>query len=517
MTYDAIVIGSGFGGAFAALPLVEAGAKVLMLERGDWVPRSSGNWLPQGTLELTPFFSSETPYRVLAGGRASTTGMCECVGGPSVFYGGVSFRMRPADFLEKSEIIGESGARWPLGYADLERHYERAEQILQVTGETGQDPTEPPGFRKYPRQSAKPTGTACMVADAGRALGLRPFLLPLAIHSGNEGGRTGCAACATCDSFACAVSAKNDLATTVLPGLMRKGLELRSNTVAVRLVAEGRRIAAVECVDKKGGGRLKLRADTFFLAAGALATPHLLLASNLHDLNPAGPMVGRYLTRHCNGIVFGVFPKLPDRGEHFHKQYGFHDFYFGHPGITEPRGMLGSIQQVQTPPPALVRTYVPAWTHPIVRLLIPRMTGLLVMAEDQPRMENGVSIDRARTDRFGMPQLEIRHVHTGRDLAARRALYGQAGRILRKAGARLLYSHDIRTFSHATGTVRLGDDPRSAPLDPLCRFRGVDNLLVVDASVMPTSGGVNPSLTIAANALRVGAAVARGMLAAVES
>jgi hypothetical protein len=181
-------------------------------------------------------------------------------------------------------------------------------------------------------------------------------------------------------------------------------------------------------------------------------------------------VVGRYLTRHCNGIVFGVFPKLPDGGENFHKQYGFHDFYFGHPGITNPPGMLGSIQQVQTPPPALVRSYMPAWTHPLFRLLIPRTTGLLVMAEDQPRFENAMSLDRTQSDRFGMPQLQIHHVHTARDLAARKALYRQAGRILHKAGARFLSTHNIRTFSHATGQCAWGGS--GAPLDPLCRFRG---------------------------------------------
>ena len=80
--------------------------------------------------------------------------------------------------------------------------------------------------------------------------------------------------------------------------------------------------------------------------------------------------------------------------------------------------------------------------------------------------------------------------------------------IFRHAGAPISYVHQIKTFSHAVGTVRFGDDPSSSVLDPYCRFRGVDNLHVVDASFMPTSAGLNPSLTISANALRVGAAVA---------
>jgi len=132
------------------------------------------------------------------------------------------------------------------------------------------------------------------------------------------------------------------------------------------------------------------------------------------------------------------------------------------------------------------------------------------MAEDQPRFENGVEVDWSRRDRFGLPQLRITHRYTPRDEAALRALVGQARRILKEAGAWLTYVQPIRTFSHALGTVRMGLDPSTSALDADGRLRGTDNLYVVDGSAFPTSGAVNPSLTIAANALRVGSRIAAG-------
>ncbi|MCG3118964.1 MAG: hypothetical protein ALAOOOJD_01260 [bacterium] len=230
----------------------------------------------------------------------------------------------------------------------------------------------------------------------------------------------------------------------------------------------------------------------------------MLLASDLQNLNPAGDTVGRYLMRHCNAIVFGFFPRRPNPDKQFHKQLGIHDFYFGHPSIKHPAGKLGSMQQLQTPPVGLVQAHLPKplgqWLSPAVE----HLTGLLVMAEDQPQYDNHVAIDHSRTDRYGLPQLTVTHHYTARDVAACQALIKKARQILRKAGAVFCYVHQIKTFSHAVGTVRMGKDATTSPLDEFCRFRGVENLYVVDASFMPTSAGLNPSLTIAANALRVG-------------
>lgn len=502
--YDAIIIGSGFGGALTAHALVNAGKKVLLLERGDWVQRGPHNWAPNASVDLTPFYSLESPYRILAGGNKAEMGAYSCVGGPSVFYGGVSLRFREADFNLDPAMVGDSNAFWPYQYADLEPYYTRAEKILNVAGETQTDPTEPSRSAPYPQPLNALSQTSEMIAQSARALNLRPFRLPLAINYASNHQRTACVACTTCDTFACAVEAKNDLATCVLPPLLARGLTLKTNMVTTRLLAENGRLTTVECFDKSTNQKLFFHAETFVLAAGALGSPHLLLASDLQNLNPAGDTVGRYLMRHCNAIVFGFFPRRPNPARQFHKQLGIHDFYFGHPSIKHPAGKLGSMQQLQTPPVGLVQAHLPKplgkWLSPAVE----HLTGLLVMAEDQPQYGNHVAIDRSRTDRYGLPQLTVTHHYTARDVAACQALINKARQILRKAGAVFCYVHQIKTFSHAVGTVRMGKDAATSPLDEFCRFRGVENLYVVDASFMPTSAGLNPSLTIAANALRVG-------------
>jgi choline dehydrogenase-like flavoprotein len=322
-------------------------------------------------------------------------------------------------------------------------------------------------------------------------------------------GRQECVRCTTCDTFACALGAKNDLVACVLSDLVARGLRIEANTVATRLLHERGRIAGVECRHKGTDRVSHVRASLFVLSAGALGSPHLLLASGLDRVNPAGHLVGRNLMRHCNAIAFGVFPRRPNKRQQFHKQIGIHDFYFGGPGISTPAGKLGSIQQLQTPPVALVRSEVPRPLAPLVGPVVEHITGLLVMAEDQPQLANGVAIDSSDRDCFGLPRLVVEHRYSARDYAARHALLAKAKKVLWRAGARFTYVHDIKTFSHSVGTARFGTDPDASVLDPFCGFRGIENLFVVDASFMPTAGGVNPSLTISANALRVGDEITR--------
>ncbi|HSR41099.1 MAG TPA: GMC oxidoreductase, partial [Longimicrobiales bacterium] len=245
------------------------------------------------------------------------------------------------------------------------------------------------------------------------------------------------------------------------------------------------------------------------LAAGALGTPQLLLASGLEERIPTGHAVGRYLTRHCASIVFGCYRRLPDEGRLFHKQLGFNDFYFGDPRGRAPGGKLGNIQQVQSPSRGTVRTALPRPIPWLLGPLLRRATGLLVLAEDQPRRENHVELDHRERDRFGLPRLVVRHAYSDRDLRARAALADRAREIHAEGGAIFCYEHRIDTFSHALGTVRMGDDEDGDPLTPEGRYRGLENLWVADGSAFPTSAGVNPSLTIAAVGHHVGAGVAR--------
>ncbi len=498
----ALVIGSGFGGTMAAHALLDAGWQVTLVERGGWVPRGPENWLPQSVGTMGPHYAGEGLYRDLSRERPRAIGTFHCVGGPSVFYGGVSLRFRERDFEPVPAIDGDSGAAWPFDYAALEPFYDEAERLIGVAGQAGTDPTEPPRSAPFPAAPMPWAPVTERIAGAARDLGLHPFPLPLAINASGRPGRTDCIACATCDGFACAIEAKNDLATTMLRPMQARGLDLVSDTAITRLEHDAGRIVAAHGVHLPSGRAVRLEAPWIVLGAGALATPHLLLASGLDAVNPAGDAVGRYLTRHKNEILLGFFARRPDPERRFHKQLGIHDLYFGAPDGRGPAERLGGLQQLPTPPVALARDGLP-WALKPLAPLVSHLTGLLVIAEDQPRRENRVWLGDGK-DAVGMPELLLRHAYTARDLDATAVLRDTARRVLRRAGALFVYRHVIDTYSHALGTVRMGRDPRTAPLDGDGAFRGVDNLLVVDGSTLPRAAGVNPSLTIAANALRMG-------------
>src|SRR5690606_4994326 len=133
------------------------------------------------------------------------------------------------------------------------------------------------------------------------------------------------------------------------PALLRRGMELRTRTVATRLLAAGGRVEGVECRDEASGGRVDYAADRVVLAGGALASPHLLLASGLQERNPGREVVGRYLMRHCNAFVYAFFPRAPNPEAIHHKQVAIHDFYFGDRSEDAPPGKLGNLQQVMHP------------------------------------------------------------------------------------------------------------------------------------------------------------------------
>ena len=501
--YDAIIVGSGPGGALAAAGLVAAGARVLMIERGTWVARGPDNHLPGAIAMLSPHYSTATPYAADTDAGRHLAGAFHCVGGQSVFFGAVAFRYRASDFAPDAGASG-SGARWPFGYAELEPWYREAERLMGVSGDAGADPTEPPRSSGFPQESPPLSPAGQRLHDAARRLGLRPFRPPLAVMRPG-GQRPACVGCDACNGHACAVSAKGD-ASTVVAGLLGLGLELWTRTAVVRILSEGGRVTGVETVKPGGGSARRVYADNVILAAGALATPHLILASGLHTHNPGARVVGRYLTRHCNAVVCGVFADAPGGGRMSYKEFAVHDFYHArHPGL----GPLGSIQQ-EAVPAAMLEHELPPALRPLGRRILPHLAALIVMTEDEPVQANRVALDRRQVSAIGLPGLRIHHRYTPRDLGRRQLLIAEARRILAEAGAIASVWRPIDTFSHALGTVRMGVDPSTSALDGDGRFRGFANLYVADGSALPTSAAVNPSLTIAAHALRLASRLAGG-------
>ena len=189
--YDLLVIGSGFGGAMAAAPAVLAGKRVLMIDAGTFVARGPANWSAAGFSEATPYFRRDDPFHVAAGGKGATLGQYLCVGGASVFYGGVAMRMRERDFAPDADIDRQSGAAWPYRYADLEPYYAQAEALLDVAGSSGDDPTEPPRSTAFPQAPAPLAPISSRLVDAARSLGANESTRTTSSRSGSLACRCG--------------------------------------------------------------------------------------------------------------------------------------------------------------------------------------------------------------------------------------------------------------------------------------------------------------------------------------
>ena len=491
MSYDVLIVGSGFGGAAAAMRLAQAGMKVLIVERGDRPKRDDDDWDARQIL-ITQRYRSRSPLSVRQYGRSrySPLQSSAVLGGNSVFYGGASLRLREADF-----------AAWPISYEELEPYYCTAEEQLGVHGAEG-GRSEPPRSRPYPHEPVDLATPAQRILNAGEKLGLKPFRIPLAINFRDE-AKPLCIRCTTCDGFPCKIEAKNDVNGTLLRAAQSSGAEVVTGLIADRFLEEAGRISALECVEATSGQRRQLRGDRYILAAGAIGSAATLLRSGLDRFSD---LLGRGLMRHCNAVVTGIFPFQTNRAREFHKQICFDDFY--EQERTLSGRATGIIQDIYTPAAEVIRHFAPFGARHVAGAATKYMQNLLCIAEDEPTAANRVHLSPNETDPYGLPTVRVDHTYSEGDLRRRDHLVAGARRILKAAGALVTRVHEIDTFSHAIGGAPFGSDPEASVLDGDCRLRGVNNLWVTDGSFMPTAGAVNPSLTITANALRVADRVA---------
>ncbi len=483
--FDVIIVGSGFGGGTVAYALSRAGLNVLLVERGGWPHRDETDWNGRAIL-LEGRYRGDSVVRVrqLGASDAVDTFPNQVVGGNSIFFGGAALRLRASDF-----------GRWPIGYADLEPHYGAAEALLEVHGRGGEDPCEPPRSSAYPYQPPPLTAPARRILDAGRQLGFHPFQLPIALnHSGTREPK--CIRCFTCDGFPCRIGAKNDVTQTALAKADPEHLAVVARMTVTRLIERDGRIDGVEAVDRDSQRRFVLRARLTVCSGGAIGTPALMLRSGLDRLDVSGAL-GRYLMRHCNAMIGYVFPFRTNPEQVNHKQICISDLY---ESVRARDGTaLGVIQDMCMPPREVVRALGPVGFRWAAAASANLIQTLLCVAEDEPQAENRVTLD------LDVPL--VRHEYAAGDGRRRDELVRVARRILRKAGGLVGKVRPIDSFSHAVGTARFGRSAADSVLDVDCRFWALPNLFVVDGSFMPTSGGVNPSLTITANALRVAARI----------
>jgi choline dehydrogenase-like flavoprotein len=511
--YDVLVIGSGPGGASTAARVAETGKRVLILERGDFLPRERDNWSTQAVFGDAKYTADETFYDLHD--RPFRPELHYYVGGSSKVYGAALIRLLPSDFGEIQHLGGVAPA-WPLSYQDLEPYYVRAEHLFWVHGQHGEDPFAGPSSRDYKYPPIRHERRIQQLSDGLEELGLHPFHLPMGVQlTQDEQGRptadSPCIRCDRVDGFPCLVGAKADAEWAVIrPALAaHPNLTLMRRTRAERLLTDagGRSVTGVAAT-LPDGSRHVFTAGIVVLSAGAILSAALLLKS-ASDQHPAGlanssDMVGRHYMRH-NNLALIAFSREPNPTV-FQKTLALNDFYGPGEHWQYPMGhiqMLGKSDdwQLKGAAPRGLGWAPSAPYGEVARHSI----DFWLSSEDLPLGGSRVMLRRA-----GAIRLALQPGNNTESLTRLRLTFqdmlGKLG-MVNTTFVRSLYLHkafDAAATAHQAGTARFGTDPASSVLDVYCKAHDLDNLYVVDASFMPSIGAVNPTLTIIANALRVG-------------
>ena len=489
--YDVVIIGSGAGGGTMAQALSGTEARILIVERGDFVPREEANWSPEAVWKQLRYRTRERWLD--ARGREFLPYTHYCVGGNTKFWGSVLYRLRREDFKAVEHADGTSPA-WPIDYDALEPYYDRAERLYHVHGQHGTDPTEP-SREPFPFAAIAHSAGMAAIVEELRRQGLHPSPLPLGLI--RPGERDGCVLCGTCNSFPCKMHAKSEAdICAIRPAMSRPNVDLWTSARARRLVTDptGRRVQAVDV--EHGGRTRRVHGSLFVVSCGAVNSAALLLRST-DDAHPNGlanssGLVGRRYMAHLATMMQGFHP-FRRNATVFQKTVAINDFYLPGPGRRYPLGQIQSQGRTHGVMAQTVVPWIPLWAY---EAWVTRGVDWLVMSEDLPREENRVTVTSD-----GRIQLHYRP----NNVWAHRRLVRETARMLRRLGfwVVMTHSHGSRNTTHQCGTLCFGIDPATSVLDPWCRTHDVDNLYVVDASFFPSSAAVNPGLTIAAQALRV--------------
>ena len=505
--YDVIVIGTGAGGGTIAHTLAPTGKRILLLERGDFLPREMGNWDPTTVFLDGRYQSPETWYD--ADGKAFAPQVHYYVGGATKMYGAALYRLRPEDFGEIRHVDGLSPA-WPMDYAEFEPWYTKAEWLYQVHGRHGDDPTEGPWSRDYPWPPVSHEPRIQQLHDDLSAAGYKPFHAPCGILLDEaDRARSACIRCSWCDGYPCLVHAKSDAETlAVRPIMDQPNVDLLVGAEVLRLEtdASGRTVTGV--VVERGGALETYAADIVVLSAGASNTAKVLLRS-ASDAHPNGlangsDQVGRNYVFHNSKAVV-AFSREPNLTL-YQKTMALNDFYLPTPGYEFP---MGNIQMVGKSKPAMYRgeepmltKLAPTWT---LEEVSNHVVDFWLTTEDLPLPENRVTVDKDGA-------IHLAYRMTNQPEAD--MLYKELKTILNHAGMAEHHVLDKNIYSsmdipaagvaHQSGTARFGSDPSTSVLDTDCKAHELDNLYVVDTSFFPSIGAVNPALTAMANAIRVG-------------
>jgi choline dehydrogenase-like flavoprotein len=505
--YDVIIIGTGAGGGTLAHTLASSGKQILLLERGNFLPREMANWDPGPVFVEGRYISKDTWYD--ADGSAFQPQVHYFVGGATKMYGAALYRLRPGDFGELKHVDGVSPA-WPVSYDDFEPYYTKAEWLYEVHGEHGADPTEGHWSKQYPWPAVSHEPRIQQVFDDLSQGGYHPFHAPCGILLDEENpAKSTCIRCTWCDGYPCLVHAKADAETiAVRPILDLPNVTLLLDAEVTKLETDAAGSTVTGVVVSRAGQTETYEADIVALSAGAANSAKLLLLS-ANDKHPNGlangsDQVGRnYMFHNCKAIV-ALSKELNETI--FQKTLAINDFYFAWDDYQWPAGniqMIGksNAQAMKGEEPKLTKL-APRWS---LSDTAEHAVDFWLTTEDLPLAENRVTVG-------GDGNVRLAYKSTNDDEADR--LYHELKKVLNHVGLAQHHVLDknfymdmnipIAGCAHQAGTCRFGTDPGTSVLDTNCKAHELDNLYVVDTSFFPSIGAVNPALTAMANAIRVG-------------
>ncbi|MCG7208268.1 GMC oxidoreductase [Streptomyces arenae] len=512
--YDVIVIGTGAGGGTLAHRLAPSGKRVLVLERGGYLPRERDNWDSTAVFVKAKYRAPE--FWLDRHGKEFPPEVNYYVGGNTKFYGAALFRLRPEDFGELRHHDGVSPA-WPIGYDDLEPYYTQAEHLYLVHGRHGEDPWEGPCSAQYAYPPVEHEPRIEQLSMDLEKQGLHPFHLPIGVNlTQDEDGRAArssvCIRCDRVDGFPCLVRAKSDAQVIcVEPALEHPNVDLVTDARVTRLETDptGRSVTSV-VAELPGEREARFSADVVVVACGAVNSAALLLASandrHPHGLANSSDVVGRHYMRHNNLALMAVSEEPNDT--RFQKTLALHDWYLGADDWEYP---LGGIQMLGKSDAEQIHGEAPRWAGAVMpdmpfEVLAHHAVDFWLCGEDLPLPGNRVTLEDDGQIRLTLDE--------GNNIAGLKRLRHKLQHLLGHLGmhehqllSHSIYLHKgmpIGATAHQAGTVRFGTDPASSALDVHCKAHDLDNLYVVDTSFFPSIGAVNPSLTAIANALRVG-------------
>ena len=497
ITTDVLIVGSGMGGSTLAYALKDGAEDVLVVERGERLPREPENSSAEDVHLRGRYKNAEQWYNGVTG-ESFNPGVYYWVGGNTKLYGACLPRFRASDFQETRHRDGVSPA-WPFSYNELEKHYVRAEELFAVRGRVGEDPTEPDHSTDYPYAALEHEPVIEELAASFAGQGLRPFHMATGLNVLTTEERC---ACAGCDGAPCETGAKSDAENCALdPALASPRVSLLTGTVVTRLETspDGKRVVAVRA--EQDGEPVTIVAKKYVLSAGAVNSAALLLRSTSPDypdgLGNSSGLVGRNYMVHNSTFFIAVDPRRVN-ATHWQKTLGLNDWYEAGSHERYPLGNVQMLGKLRAPMLKSAKQWVPNW---LLGWITDHSVDLYLTTEDLPRATNGI---RVVDDNI--------HVWWNTtNTSSHRRLVRRMKRAVHRAGYPLVLTQrmGIETNSHQCGTLVAGHDPKTSVLNADCRSHDIENLWVVDSSFFPSSAALNPALTIAANALRVADRIAQ--------